>query len=365
MKKIFSYTIVVFAALLLTGCASNAVSVSNDEVVKFNGGAITKTDAYNQLVATASYDTTFKVLRGLLTQVDAQLLEKDSTYTAKIKDEDINNQYNDFVKQAGDAEKAYAEMTQQIGQTITNEAEAKKALRYMALVKECVLDRGASDSEIEKAYELKYGEKVAAKYILLADKNQASELQKELVTGNVKVEDIVSQFTAFQEAQQKSQAAQSQAQPKFTFSNKYTISAVVGENEQSITKKLGIFKAEDEALLFQRSSKDTWLAPIELQNPQSGTTQAAKQYILLNPYKYSDATKQIDDSVKAEMKSEVSKSKLQSSKDVEKVLREYRKSKGFEIYDSQLKKAFDAYEKTIDAPETGASQDGATQQTAA
>lgn len=367
MKKFFSVMTLIFATFLLTGCATSSVNVSNDEVIKFNGGSVTKTDAYKQLVTTASYDTTHTLIKSMLTQVDMQLLEKNTTYTSNVPDDKVNTQYADMLKQIGEANKVFEMMTSQLGISITNEEEAKKAIRYTMLVEQCVLDKGASDEEIGKAYEQQYGEKVTMKYMVLADQNQASELQKELVSGTVKLEDVVAKFTEFQKAQQEASANQQQQQPQFIYNNKYTIAAVVGENEQSLTKKLGILKAEDEALLFQRSSKDTWLAPMEIQNSQNTSGQAAqKQYIILNPYKYEDASKQLDDTVKTEVKTAVAKSKLQNPSDVEKVMRDYRKANGFEITDPQLKKAFDAYEKSVDTPETAESQNGATtQQTAA
>lgn len=366
MKKIFSSITIVLVALSLAGCASNTVVVSNDEVIKFNGGSVTKTDAYKQLIAAATYDTTYTVVKSMLTQVDMQLLEKNETYTSKIKEEDVNTQYSDMVKQLGDQDKAFEAMSSQLGISIKSEEELKKAIRYTMLVQQCILERGASDTEVEKAYEQQYGEKVSMKYVVLADQAQASDLQKELVSGTVKLEDIITQFTEFQQAQQEA-TAQGQAQAQFTFNNKYAIASVVGENEQSLTKKLGILKAEDEKLLFERSSKDTWLAPMELQNSQNTGTQAVtKQYVVINPYKYTDATKQLDDTVKAELKKDVAGSKLQNPNDIEKIMRDYRKEHGFEISDTQLKKAFDAYQKSVDSPETTASQTGATtQQTAA
>lgn len=366
MKKFFSYITIVFAALLLTGCANNTIVVNNDEVIKFDGGSITKTDAYKQLITAASYDTTYKLLKSMLTQVDMQLLEKNTTYTSQIKEEEVNTQYADMIKQIGDQNQAFQTMTSQLGISITNEEEAKKAIRYTMLVQQCVLDRGSSEEEIAKAYEQRYGEKVSMKYIVMSDQKQASDLQQELVSGSIKLEDIVAQFTEFQKVQQEASAQGKQpTQTQFTFNTKYVIASVVGENEQSLTKKLGILKAEDEAVLFQRSSKDTWLAPMELQSSQSTGTEVAKQYVVINPYKYTDATKQLDDTVKAELKKEVAGSKLQNPNDIEKIMREYRKANGFEIKDAQLKKAFDAYEKTIDSPETGSQNGATTQQTAA
>lgn len=359
MKKFFSYITIVFAALLLTGCANNTVAVSNDEVIKFDGGAVNKTEAYSQLIATAGYDTTFTLVKSILTQVDMQLLEKDTALVAKVKEETVNKQYDELMSQAGgDTTKAFQAMTQQFGVSVTNEQEAKRFIRYTQLVEQRVIEKGSSDSEVEKMYEQKYGEKVSVKYALMNDQSQAAELQKELSAGTIKLEDIVTKYTEFQQSQQ--QAAQQQAQqPTFKFNDKYTISAVIGENENALAKKTGVFKSDDEAVLFQHSNKDTWLPVMELQNTEAtNQTNAPKQYLVVSPYKYADATKSFDDAVKEEVKSDLSKSKLQDAKEVEKIMRDYRKEKGFEITDSQLKKAFDAYQKSIDTPTTSTQGQG-------
>lgn len=354
MKKLFSYITITMAALLLTGCMSNTVSVSNDEAIKFNGGSITKTDTYKQMITTASYDTSYALIKALLTQVDMQLLEKDTAYVEKVKEEDVTKQYDEIVKQAGDANKAFTAMTQQLGLSIKNEEEAKRAIRYTLLVEQCVIEKGSTDKELEKAYEQQYGEKVSVKYAILPDQKQAEDLQKELVAGSVKIEDIVTQYNAFQTGLQNAQTQQAQ-QAKFVYNNKYTISTVDGENGETLSKKTGILKDADEATLFQRSSKDVWLAPMEMQSQNTQASQTTtKQYLIVNPIQYTDATKAFDDTIKSELKKSLSTTKLQDPKEVEKVMREYRKSKGFEINDAQLKKIFDAYQKSIDTPSTSA-----------
>lgn len=359
MKKFFSYIIVVFTAVLLTGCASNTITVNNDEVIKFNGGAITKSDAYNQMITTAGYDTTFTLVKGMLVQVDMQLLEKEESYKSKIKEEDIQKQYDDIVKQAEGVEKAFSAIASQLGISVTNEQEAKNAIRYTMLVQQAVIDKGSTDKELESAYEQQYGEKVYAKYAIFSDKTQADAFQKELVSGSIKIEDVVSQYTAHQQAQQQQSASaqeQQQVATAFVYNTKYTIDAVAAENTQAIPKKAGSFKEEDENILFNRSSKDVWLAPFEFEVTQSQSANDATpktvKYAILMPYKYEDATKQLDDAVKAELKEGLANSKLQDPKEIEKIMREYRKAKGFEIQDAQLKKAFDAYQTSIDTPST-------------
>lgn len=347
MKKIFSYGIVLLSAILLAGCTNN-VEVSKDEVVKFNGGSITKTEAYNQMITTANYDKTYTLVKAILTKVDMQLLAKDATYTSKIKDEDVTKEYNDIVTKFKTPEETFKLMTKQFGVSVTNEEEAKNIVRFKQLSEQLIIEKGSSDEDVTKAYEQQDGEKVHMRFLILDDKSKAEELQKELVAGTVKFEDIEAQLKEFQKTQQVQQAQGVQA-PKFTFKDKYPILAADNTGNQPLFKKTGVFKSEDENTIFNRANKDVWIAPLELQS-KSPQAEKQHQYIITNPSQYVDATKQLDDNLKAEIKKTIAATKLQSASEIEKVMREYRKSKGFEIYDEQLKKAFDGYEKSVDTP---------------
>lgn len=348
MKKIFSYAIVMLSVLLLAGC-SNQVVVNDKQVLKFDGGSVSKTEAYNQMIATANYDKTYKLVKTLLTKVDMQLLAKDTNYTSKVNEEKVNQQYTKLVEQLGGADKLFTAMTQQLIISVTNEQEAKNAIRYQLLVEQAVSDRAIKEEDIQKAYEQQYGEKMGMRYIVMEDKGKASELQKELADGTVKIEDLVAQYNEFMKVNQQAQT-QGQTAPKFTFKDKYVISTTQSDNESPVVRKLGLFNAEDENKLFNRENKDKWMGPIELLNP-SGSTSTTKQYLVAQPYQYVDAAKKYDE-VKEEIRSTITQTKLQSANEIEKVLREYRKEKGFEITDPELKKAFDLYEKSVDTPET-------------
>lgn len=352
MKKIFSYGIVVLlSALLLTGC-TNGITVNNNEIVKFDGGTITKTESYNQMITTASYDKNFKLVKSILTKVDMQLLSKEGKYTAKLNEEAITKEMKEIISKSGEKpEEAFKKISQETGITVANEDEVKNLIRYQHLINELVIDKGPSDDDINKYYEQRYGEKVGFQFIGMNDKAKAEELQKELVTGTVKIEEIQQQLAEFKSKQQTQAPGQQQAE--FVFKEKYTILTVQDTGDKPLFKKTGLFKDEDEANLFDRKNKDVWMAPIELQNKQQDTaskTDTKKQYLITKPSQYKDAEKQLNDALKAEIKSEIGKQKLSDPTEVEKVMREYRKSKGFEIHDEQLKKAFDAYEKTIDTP---------------
>lgn len=348
MKKIFSYAIVMLSVLLLAGC-SNQVVVNDKQVLKYDGGSINKTEAYNQMIATASYDKTYKTVKALLVKVDMQLLAKDTNYTSKVSEETVNQQYTKLVEQLGGTDKLFTAMTQQLVVSVTNEQEAKNAIRYQLLVEQVVNERAIKEADIEKAYEQQYGEKMGMRYVVMADKDKAVELQKELVAGTVKIEDLVAQYDEFMKVNQQTQA-QGQAAPKFTFKDKYVISTTKSDNENPLVRKLGLFSADDENKLFNRENKDKWIDPIELLNPTDSAS-ATKQYLIAQPYQFVDATKKYDEA-KTEIRSTLTQTKLQSANEIEKVLRDYRKEKGFEITDPELKKAFDLYEKSVDTPET-------------
>lgn len=346
MKKIFSCVIIILAALLLAGCSSK-VTVSDAQVLKFDGGSINKTEAYNQMITTARYDKTYKLVKTLLTKVDMQLLAKDSTYTSKVSDENVNKQYTTLVEQLGGADKLFSAMTQQLGVSVTNEQEAKNAIRYQLLVEQLVNEKAIKEEDIQKAYEQQYGERILMRYVLMEDKDKAAELQKELVAGSVKIEDLAAQYDEFMKvnAQVQGQVAQ-----KFTFKDKYIISTTKSDNDSQVVRKLGLFTQADEEKIFNRENKDKWLEPIELLNPAESKV-TTKQYLISQPYQYVAAKKQYEES-KAEVRMALTQKKLQSANEIEKVLRNYRKEKEFEITDPELKKAFDLYEKSVDTPET-------------
>lgn len=334
-------------AVLLTGCASNVV-VNNDELLKFDGGSITKTEAYQQMIATAKYDTSFSFVKRILTEVDMQLLAKDATYTGKVSEENITKEYNEFVTNSGGADKAFEAITQQTGIKVTKEEEAKKLIRHQRLVESVVLDLGVKEDEILSAYAQQYGEKINANFISVADKAQAIALKTELSNGTIKLDTLKEEFKKFSEAQQSA----TQKGTKFVY-NQYTIEGIGDTAQQSITRKMGVFSDEDEAKLFDQQNNEKWLDPFQLktQNAQSGQ---AQPYFVMMPYGYQAPQKALDDTVKLEIRTLLGQNKLQDAKNVEKVMREYRKSKGFEIKDAHLKEAFDAYEVNVDTEEKSA-----------
>lgn len=162
MKKWLIALAGVLMSLTLVACGSKTVATTD-------GGKVTESAYYSSLKSTSSGK---QVLQQMILN---KVLEKD--YGDKVKESEVNKQYNQYKKQYGSS---FNTILQQNGMTASG---LKKDIRSNLLLKEAVKDNTTvTDAQMKKQFK-SYQPKVTVNEILVSKKSTAEDVIKQLKDG--------------------------------------------------------------------------------------------------------------------------------------------------------------------------------------
>lgn len=171
MKKsslIAATSLGLVGVLALSGCGKD----KNDEyVVSMKGGGVTQEQYYNKIKTQQQNE---QVLQQMVLAKVAEEQVGD-----KVSDEDVNKQYDKFVKQAekqAGGKEAFEQQLKAMGQSeSTLKNSLKDQLLYQELLKSNV---DVTDADMKKAFKT-YHPEVEAQIIQVSEKSKADKLDKE------------------------------------------------------------------------------------------------------------------------------------------------------------------------------------------